>query len=238
MAILAAQAHSTASARKSRKRHNALSDTVYENLYAKIVSGRLKPGERITEQEVAGTEGISRAPVREALKRLSQDRLVELVPRSACYVRRLTREDVEDLFEIRKNLERLAMQRAFGRFDRPEVESIREMFAGCLGLDDGKLARRELALDVEFHRLIYVTSGSVVIQDMLDKLWARIQVLRAREAMRGNRAKVALEGHIAILDAILAGDKRGTLRLLNEHIEEARRYALSTLVADAADSGK
>jgi len=235
--MVAAQAHSTASARKGRKRHNALSDTVYEDLYAKIVSGRLKPGERITEQEVAEAEGISRAPVREALKRLAQDRLVEFIPRSACYVRRLTREDVEDLFAVRRDLERLAMQRAFGRFNGPEVESIREMFAGCLDLGEGKLARRELALDVEFHRLIYVTSGSAIIQDMLDKLWARVQVLRAREAMRGNRAKVALEGHIAILDAILAGDRRGALRLLDEHIREARRYALSTLVADGAGSG-
>ncbi|MHC4250696.1 MAG: GntR family transcriptional regulator [Planctomycetota bacterium] len=234
---MTAQAGSTVSTRKGRKRHNALSDTVYENLYAKIVSGRLKPGERITEQDVAEAEGISRAPVREALKRLAQDRLVELVPRSACYVRRLTRDDVEDLFAIRRDLERLAMQRAFGRFDIAEIESIRGMFTRCLDLDDRRLARRELALDVEFHRLIYVTSGSVVIQDMLDKLWARVQVLRAREAMRGNRAKVALEGHIAILDAILEEDRRQALRLLKEHIEEARRYALSTLVAGSDGSG-
>jgi DNA-binding GntR family transcriptional regulator len=234
---VAAQAGSAASARKGRKKHNALSDTVYEGLYAKIVSGRLKPGTRITEQEVAEAEGVSRAPVREALKRLAQDRLVEFVPRSACYVRRLTREDVEDLFAVRADLERLAMQRAFGRFDTAEVESIRVMFAGCLDLGDRRLARRELALDVEFHRLIHVTSGSVIIQDMLDKLWARIQVLRAREAMRGDRAKVALEGHIAILDAILEADRRKALRLLKEHIEEARRYALSTLVADGDGSG-
>ena len=235
---MAALVGTTASARKGHKRHNALSDTVYEGLYAKIVSGRLKPGARITEQEVAEAEGVSRAPVREALKRLAQDRLVELVPRSACYVHRLTRADVEDLFAIRKDLERLAMQRAFGRFGRAEVESIRQMFARCLSLDDKRLARRELALDVEFHRLIHLASGSVIIQDMLDKLWARIQVLRAREAMRGGRAKVALEGHIAILDAILAGDKRKALRLLDEHINEARRYALSTLPADEAGSEK
>jgi len=209
------------------KRHNALSDTVYGNLRRRIVTGRLKAGQRVTEQQIAELEGISRAPVREALKRLDEDGLVTLVPRSGCYVRRLTPEEVNDIFEIRKRLESLALEYAFGRFDLNKIRTLRKRFQACLGLDEPKLARKELRLDGQLHSLICEASGSRNVQDLLGKLWARIQVFRAREAMAGGRARVALKGHIGILDAILAADKQKALRLLEEHIETARKYTLA-----------
>ena len=210
------------------KRHNALSDTVYENLRRQIVTGRLKAGQRVTEQHIAESEGISRAPVREALKRLDEDGLVTLVPRSGCYVRRFTLEEVNDILEIRKRLESLALEYAFGRFDLNKIRILRKRFQACLELDEPKLARKELQLDGQLHSLICEASGSRNVQDLLGKLWARIQVFRAREAMVGGRARVALKGHIGILDAILAADKEKALWLLEEHIETAREYTLAT----------
>ncbi len=217
--------------KKRDKKHHALSDMVYEKLYDRIVTGKYEPGRRIKEMQIAEAEGISRAPVREAIRRLSEDRLITLVPRSGCYVRSLTREDAKTIFDIRKRLECLAMEYAFDRFDMAKVARLKEAFEKCRRLDDAKMVAKEVKLDSQLHSLIYETSGSGDLQALLDKLWAKIQLFRLREAMEPDRAGVALAAHVGILDAILAGDKTGAMSLLTEHIEETQRYTLAKVGA-------
>jgi DNA-binding GntR family transcriptional regulator len=212
--------------------NNALSERVYRALYRQIVTGRLKPGQRITELQIAESQGVSQAPVREALKRLAEDRLVELVPRSGCYVTKLTREDAGYLFDIRKRLETLAMEHAFRRLDLARVGDLREKFVQCLELDDARLVQRELKFDEELHTLIYETSGSRDLQSILSKLRARVQLFRIREATDITRAKFALNRHIEILDAVLAGDRRKAVQLVGRHIEDARENVLKNFVDD------
>ena len=125
-------------------------------------------------------------------------------------------------------MECLALEYAFNRFDLDKIRDFRQRFLKCLELDERKLAREELRLDSQFHTLICEASGSRNVQDLLGKLWARIQVFRTREALEANRARIALEGHIKILDAILAGNKTKALQLMEDHIEMAREHALAT----------
>ena len=211
------------------KKHNSLSDTVYQNLYNRIVSGKLKAGQKITETEIAESEGISRAPVREALKRLGEDGLIRLVPRIACYVCEFTRDEIIEIFDIRKRLECLALEYAFDKFDLKKIENLKEKFRKCLKLKGASLSREELKLDSQLHRLICETSNGVNLQDMLGRLRAKIEVFRTREA-QANRARIALDDHVAILNAILAGDKKKALRGLEKHIEISREYTLANLV--------
>ena len=206
-----------------------LSDRVYDRLYKQIVAGRLSPGQRITELQVAGDLGISRAPVREALKRLAEDRLVRLVPRSGCYVCKLAPEEAAEIFEIRKRLECLALEYAFDKFDRKKIAGLTARFTACLALDDAGLIRRELKLDGELHALIRRTAGSENLEVLLNKLQARVQLFRAREAREPARARSALASHLHIMEAIAAGRKNRALRLLLEHIEEAQEYTLARL---------
>jgi len=209
-------------------KHNSLSDTVYDFLYRRIAGGKLKPGQKITELQVAASHGISRSPVREALKRLAEDRLVKLVPRSGCYVCELTHDEVAEIFDIRKRLECLALEYAFPRFNRKELEDLGTKFQRCLKLDESSLAKEELKLDSHLHAMICNASGGRNLQDMLGKLRARIEMFRAREAA-ASRARLALEHHIAILDAILAGDRKGAVRFLEKHIDASREYTLASL---------
>ena len=109
----------------------SLADKIYQNIYKKIVSGELKPGTKITEMGLSQSEGTSRSPVREALKRLADDRLVTLIPKSSCYISRPTPEEVEVLFEIRRRLECLALEYAFNQFDKDKLVALKQDFNDC-----------------------------------------------------------------------------------------------------------
>jgi len=210
--------------------NNGLSDKVYQSLYNRIVTGRLKPGQRITEMQIAKSEGVSQAPVREALKRLAEDRLVDLVPRIGCYVCELTRQDVNYLFEIRKRLESLALEYAFENLDPKRVQKLRQRFSECREYDEHKLIQKELRLDSQLHSMIFKASGSSDLQILLNKLWARIQLFRIREATDVARARLALERHLEILDSILAGDMKKAQGILLQHLEESQQNILEHFV--------
>jgi len=167
--------------------------------------------------------------VREALKRLAEDRLVVLVPRSGCYICELTEKDVTEIFEIRKRLEGLALEYAFETFDLEEVRNLRQKFAECLNLGGKKLVQEELKLDSKFHSMIFEKSGSPCLQDLLSKILARIKIFRTRGTYVIEKAKGALETHLDILDSILKGDRDRALEVLNEHIDISKANAIETL---------
>lgn len=198
----------------------AISDLIYEKIYNQIVSGKLSPGQRITELQIAQTQGVSQAPVREALKRLAEDRLVNLVPRSGCYVCKITKEDADYLFEIRKRLEVLALELAFEKFDMDMITELCDKMKGCLKLQEKTLVKRALKFDDQFHSMICEASGSVDLTIMVGKLRARIQMLRIRAARDPLRAKEALKRHIQILEAIISRKRREAIKLLTCHIDE------------------
>lgn len=203
---------------------SALSDKIYQKLYKRIVAGRLRPGQRITELQIANSEGVSQAPVREALKRLAEDRLVELVPRSGCFIANPAKEDIICLFDIRKRLESLALEYAFDRFDLKKAKKLREQFEQCLTLEQSKMVSSEIKLDEQLHEFICKSSGSDDLYSLISKLLARIQLFRIKEAANIERARLAIDQHIKILDAIINGDRVQAEQLLLYHIEESQHY--------------
>jgi len=206
--------------------HDSLSDGVYQGLFDDIVNGRLRPGQRITEQEISDARGISRAPVREAIAKLAVDGLLRLVPRSGCYVCTLSERDIQQIFDIRVRLETLALDYAFDAFDRVQLAKLRAKIVACQGRAERRLLRDEEPLDTLFHATILKAAASPLLQDLLGKLLARVRVFQAIGSRDLGKARDALENHVAILDAILAGDRRTARQLLQEHLEVARRNAV------------
>jgi len=208
---------------------SALSDKIYQKLYKRIIAGKLKPGQRITERQIADSEGVSQAPAREALKRLAEDRLVELVPRSGCFIANPTEKDIICLCDIRKRLECLALEYAFDHFKPEQIEKLRLQFEQCLLLEPAQLICQEIKLDEQLHEFFCKSSDCDDLYLMIHKLRARVQMFRIKEASSIKRAKYALNHHIKILDAILAGDRTLAEQLLQEHIEHSCQYILMTL---------
>ena len=136
------------------EKDNSLSQVVYQAVYEQILNGLMKPGEKITEAGISESMGISRAPVREALKRLAEDRLVTLVPRSGCSVSELSAQEIEEIFEIRKRLECMALEYAFERFDLKQIKQFRDRFLACKKKTGVAFVKSEIQLDTQFHNLI------------------------------------------------------------------------------------
>ena len=206
--------------------HDSLSDGVYQGLFDDIVNGRLRPGQRITEQEISDARGISRAPVREAIAKLAVDGLLRLVPRSGCYVCTLSERDIQQIFDIRVRLETLALDYAFDAFDHAQLAKLRAKIVVCQGRAERRLLREEEPLDTLFHATILNAAASPLLQDLLGKLLARVRVFQAIGSRDLGKARDALENHVAILDAILASDRRTARQLLQEHLEVARKNAV------------
>ena len=212
------------------KKNYSLSNKVYRFIHKQIVSGDLEPGRKITEAEISNSMGISRAPVREALKQLAEDSLVVLIPRTGCVIADINYDEVEEICEIRKRLECLALEYAWEKFSIPEVEDLRSQFKRCANLSQADILEREIQLDSQLHRLIIKTSGSKILDTLLGKLQARIGIFRIREAVNTNRAINALKEHLGLLDAIIKGNKKEALRWLAEHISNSKEALLVIMV--------
>jgi len=209
------------------KRDVSLSESVYQAIYEQIINGHLKPSQKITEAWLAQSMGISRAPVREAFKRLFEDRLVVLVPRSGCYIAKLSLEEIEEIYEIRKRLESMALEYAINKIDKKEIVSLYKRFIRCQKNWSINLAHREIELDSEFHTLVAKSSGCTNLQEMLGKLRVRVQMFRVMQADYQGRALIALQEHIDIIKAILEGDKTRAIESLVSHIEHTKQNVLN-----------
>lgn len=216
---------------KIKKIDNSLSEIVYQAIYKNIISGKLKPGAAITEITVANTMGISRAPVREALKRLAEDKLVVLVPRSGCYVKDMNMEEIDEIYEIRKRLECMALEYSFEKMDRRQLHTLKKKFEECLALDTEQMLAKEIKLDTQLHNMIAQDSGCPNLEEMLENLRARIEVFRFKEANYQDRARLALTEHVKIIEAVLSEDKAAALECLKTHIAHTKENVLKNMKA-------
>jgi DNA-binding GntR family transcriptional regulator len=207
----------------------SLSEIVFQSIYKKIVSGQVAPGDRITEASISGSMGISRSPVREAIKRLAEINLVVLVPRSGCFVAEVKPEEVKEICEIRKRLECMALEYAWGNFSLPRIKSLKNRFERHADIHEPAMLKKEIQLDSLLHRLILKKSGCRNVQILLEKIQAKIEVYRVRLAQDYVRASQATKEHIEILNAILTDNKEEALRILSSHIENTSQDILSKL---------
>jgi DNA-binding GntR family transcriptional regulator len=213
----------------SLKKDNSLSEKVYQAIYKQILSGRVTPGDRMTELELSNSMGVSRPPVREALKRLTEDRLVVLVPRSGCFVANLKPEEIEEIHEIRKRLECMALQFAFDNFNLAQLEDLKERFLALIKFNPQEMVKKEVKLDAKFHKLIIESANCPNLKEMLDKLRARVEVFRIKEANYIYRAQHALQEHVNILNSIISNDKTKAIQELENHIEHTKQNVLKNL---------
>lgn len=204
------------------QKDNSMSKIVYDAIYKRIISGNLQPGEKITETNISNTLGISRAPVREALKMLAENRLVVLVPYSGCHIANPDKDEIVEIYEIRKRLESMALECALDKFDLKQLKELKKEFLNCQKLAGKRLINREVKLDAKLHSLIVETSSCKNLQELLDKIKIRLQLFRIKTSSDIKRAKIALKEHIEIIDNILANDKTKSIKSLKKHIVHTR----------------
>ena len=186
-----------------------------------ILSGALRPGDRIRQAEVAERLGASRLPVREALRMLEAEGLTESEAHKGARVPRLTQHEVEMIYEMRERLEPLALVESLGHLDEADLERLDEVQRRIEQNDD---VEKFLDLDREFHMLTYSACHLDTLMSMVTRLWNATQHYRRAYVALGGRDRMWVVNveHRLILDAMMRHDAVDAERYLGGHIRRTR----------------
>lgn len=179
-------------------------DVVYEALRDDIIKQRLLPAQHLFEPELAQRFSVSRTPIRTALQRLSSEGLVELIPRKGALVKALSIKEINDLFQVRAALEKMAVQDVCGNQDLADrLYRLIEKSQLLIGQNDVQNYTR---IDEEFHSQIAEETGNEELFKLVKTLNLRVYIYRLRVLAIPSQLKVSLEEHQAIARLIAAGD--------------------------------
>ncbi|NLJ99809.1 MAG: GntR family transcriptional regulator [Clostridia bacterium] len=209
--------------------YKPLRDVVFETLREAIIDGKLKPGERLMEVQLAEDMGVSRTPIREAIRKLELEGFVIMVPRKGAYVSEISKKDIADVFEIRAALESLAAGLAAERITEEELEELQQfLLKVTVNAELGDL-EKVVDSDTEFHDLIYQASRNSYLVQIIYNLRERIQRFRSTSLSYPGRIKQTLDEHGKLMEAISGRDIIQARLLAQKHIENAEVSMLEAL---------
>jgi DNA-binding GntR family transcriptional regulator len=199
-----------------------------------IVDGRLEPGRRLKEEELARELGISRTPIREALLMLQAEGLVDAVPNRGAMVRVHTPEDLDDLYQLRALLEGFAARRAATRIAEPQVEQLRASCDRFEGLDPDKKLRELVRENLLFHSAILDIAGSARLASMVRRVIELPLVYKSYIWYSPDQKRISVHYHRQIVNALAARDAERAELIMKEHVFEARDLLVARLREDPA----
>lgn len=207
--------------------NRTLREQVVDHLREEILSSRLPAGVELSEVALARSLGISRGPLREALGQLAAEGLVTIVPRRGAVVKRLTREEFIDSYQVREALESLAIKLAVPRLTKAEKAELHGMSDQMERAAADGDTDRFFEINREFHAQLVHASGNSKLEEVHSQLVAQMgRLMKKSVELRGGTEQSAAE-HRAILEAVDAGDPERAARLLEDHIEVPQRVLRS-----------
>lgn len=210
-----------ASVRAGAAKGRPLRQRIADALQDAILTGRLRPGDPVVEADVASTYGVSRGPVREAMQILEARELVESVPYSGTTVRRLSRQDIEEVYSLRTALETFAVRRVV---DAGSVAVVDELHRVCSimqsAASDGDW-RTVVAMDDRFHRTLIRRADHALLASAWEQLDVRVRQIMALRNLRNSDIMQIFYNHVPIVQAIAERDADAAVELLEAHIGSA-----------------
>ena len=213
--------------------YKPLRELVFESLREAILVGRLIPGERLMEVQLADEMGVSRTPVREAIRKLELEGFVVMIPRKGAYVAGLTLKDITDLFEVRAALEGMAAGLAAERITEEELEQLERAILEESQTHDDNISAY-VDQDTVFHEIIYQASRNRQLVQIITHLREQIQRFRMTSLSQPGRAKMYVDEHKKIVEAISGRDIKAANALAREHIENAENSLLNAIRREEA----
>jgi DNA-binding GntR family transcriptional regulator len=197
-----------------------LAEDVVERIRNAILSAQLAPGARLSEAMLSDLMGVSRGPVREALARLELEGLVVVSRTGRASVARLSREDLDEVFSLRRMLERLAVEYACRRARPEDIAALQAVVDAMAAAIARGISEKEAAeLDLRFHDVIYAASGHQRLINTWNTLRPQVYVfMLSRNVASANFQDVAVNGHQGIVDAIKGGDTQLALAVIEQHM--------------------
>ncbi len=204
----------------------SLADQVFEHLETDILSGKYQRGEILTENKLSAELGVSRTPIREALRRLEQEHLIEEAPKGSVVVG-INEKDLGDIFMIRIKLEGQAAAMAAESRTEEQLSYLREAVEFQEFYLEKRDADRIKSMDSRFHETIYKMCASAVFYDVLLPLHKKILKYRRASVSNKSRAEASVAEHRAIYEAISAKDSALAEKLVIEHLNNAYMHMIT-----------
>ena len=206
-----------------------LRDVVFNTLRQAILRGELKPGERLMEIQLAQRLGVSRTPVREAIRKLELEGLVLMIPRKGAEVAEITIKDLEDVLQVRAALEELAVRDACEKITEEQLKELRRSNAAFKIALSGDDILASGQADMDFHEIIYKATDNRRLMQILNNL--REQMYRYRMEYLKDREMhpVLLGEHEAICSALASRDAEQAGEAIRSHIENQKESIINSL---------
>ena len=205
------------------QKHKPLRELVYEELRMLIMTGKIKPGTRMMETDLAENMGVSRTPVREAIRQLEKDRLVTIEPRRGAYVSDISPIDMEDMLFVREPLEGIATLLATKNMTEEELQALVEVNQQYEEAYQKGEREELIKLDTLFHNLIAEGSHNNYLISILKNLQEQVLRFRYIYFQSGKRAADVINEHQLILDNMKNRNQEAAKQYSIEHIEKLRK---------------
>ena len=209
--------------------YQPLREVVCETLRDAVRRGVLKPGERLMEIQLAEELGVSRTPVREAIRKLEMEGYVIMMPRRGTYIADLSIRDINEVFEIRTSLESLASALAADRITEDELEKLQRLLVQIgTHIKSGDM-ESIVRTDTEFHDLLYQASRNTRLVGIISNLREQLTRFRTTSMSYPGRLKATLEEHRNIVEAIAQGDEKAARKAAEHHMEKSEQTLLASM---------
>ena len=212
-----------------------LRDVVFNTLRKAILRGELKPGERLMEIQLANKLGVSRTPIREAIRKLELEGLVLMIPRKGAEVAQITEKNMQDVLEVRKALEELSVQLACERITPEQVEEMKmaaEDFRKVLKSGDvTKIAEA----DVKFHDIIFAATNNQRLITLLNNLREQMYRFRVEYLKQKECYPQLLEEHDKLIALISGGNVEEACEIIGRHIDNQASTVSDVIRRDQAE---
>ncbi len=225
-----------ASVLEGKVQAQSLVDIVAERIEAAIISGQLEPGSKLSEQGLAASLGVSRGPLREAIRRLEGRKLLERTPNIGVRVAQLSLHDLNEILQVREALEGMAAGLAAQNMTDKEIAELAKLLDSHgrqKSVKDGTGYYQE-SKDFDFHfRIVTGSRNARLIAMLTGDLYYLLRVYRYRSSTKPGRAQEALDEHKALMAALKARDSDAAEAAMRLHLRNARRYVEEQLAQEA-----
>ena len=209
-----------------------LRDVVFKTLRQGILTGELKPGERLMEIHLANKLGVSRTPIREAIRKLELEGLVTMIPRRGAEVAQITEKSMKDVLEVRKVLDNLSVELACDRITEEEKEKLQNAcrdFEDAVRTGDFSMIAKT---DVAFHDIIVTATRNIRLSQMVNNLAEQMYRYRFEYIKDSSQHSRLVQEHEEICQGIIQGDKAKALAAIEAHIDNQEIAVLNQIRID------
>ena len=209
-----------------------LRDVVFKKLRRAILLEELKAGERLTEIYLADKLGVSRTPIREAIRKLELEGLVVMVPRRGAVVAEISEKSLRDVLEVRRVLDILSAKLACGRINESGKAALKKACQDFEEATKGGDLRDIAQKDVALHNIIVEATGNVTLQQMLNNLAEQMYRYRVKYLKDDCQYTELVQEHRVICESIAKGDKETAMQFAGEHIDHQEEAIIQQLRAE------